>query len=122
MSWVGCSAGDREGTVGTKTQISLQRKSLVNSWLAPLTLIGAESSVTPMSEPNFDELLWLYKEAVERWIGAIRAEASLATDDHSMVAMEKWDDAGFKLHDAELAAKKARDAYKNALRKKNYGF
>lgn len=39
-----------------------------------------------------------------------------------MLDMEKWDDAGFKLHDAELAAKKARDAYKNALRKKNYGF
>jgi hypothetical protein len=39
-----------------------------------------------------------------------------------MVEMEKWDDAGFKLHDAELTAKKARDAYKNALRKKNYGF
>jgi hypothetical protein len=39
-----------------------------------------------------------------------------------MVQMEKWDDAGFTLHDAELAAKKARDAYKNALRRKNYGF
>jgi hypothetical protein len=39
-----------------------------------------------------------------------------------MVQMELWDDAGFKLHDAEATAKKARDAYKNALRKKNYGF
>ena len=29
---------------------------------------------------------------------------------------------GLKLHDAELAAKKARDEYKNALRHKNYGF
>jgi hypothetical protein len=46
----------------------------------------------------------------------------LATEDHSMVQMEKWDDAGFKLHDAELMAKKTRDAYKNAMRKKNYGF
>jgi hypothetical protein len=26
------------------------------------------------------------------------------------------------VHDAELAAKKARDHYKNALRQKNYGF
>ena len=47
---------------------------------------------------------------------------ALAKGDHSMTQMEAWDDAGFKLHDAELAAKKARDAYKNALRKKNYGF
>jgi len=75
-----------------------------------------------MENLNFDQLLKAYKEAVDRWVDAIRAEEALATDDHSMVAMERWDDAGFKLHDAELAAKKARDAYKNALRKKNYGF
>ena len=28
----------------------------------------------------------------------------------------------FTAHDAEAVAKKARDRYKNALRKKNYGF
>jgi hypothetical protein len=39
-----------------------------------------------------------------------------------MVEMEKWDAAGFTAHDAEAAAKKTRDRYKNALRKKNYGF
>jgi hypothetical protein len=39
-----------------------------------------------------------------------------------MVEMEKWDAAGFTEHDAEAVAKKARDQYKNALRKKNYGF
>jgi hypothetical protein len=88
----------------------------------PLTPISGKATFASMSEPNFDELLRLYKEAVDRWINAIRAEESLATDDHSMVERELWDDAGFKLHDAELAAKKARDAYKNALRKKNYGF
>ena len=71
---------------------------------------------------SFDQLLSTYHEAVDRWVDAIRAEEALATEDHSMVQMEHWDDAGFKLHDAELAAKKARDAYKNAQRKKNYGF
>lgn len=75
-----------------------------------------------MENPDFDQLLKDYKTAVDRWVDAIHAEESLATADHSMVQMEKWDDAGFKLHDAELTAKKARDAYKNALRKKNYGF
>jgi hypothetical protein len=39
-----------------------------------------------------------------------------------MVEMEHWDDAGFAVQDAEALAKKARDAYKNALRKRNYGF
>ena len=75
-----------------------------------------------MDNSEFDQLLRSYRQAVDAWVGAIRAEESLATGDHSMVQMEKWDDAGFKLHDAELTAKKARDAYKNALRKKNYGF
>jgi hypothetical protein len=75
-----------------------------------------------MADLDFDLLLKNYRTAVDRWVDAIRAEEALATADHSMVAMEHWDDAGFKLHDAELEAKKARDAYKNALRKKNYGF
>ena len=87
-----------------------------------LTPVRGCPSFASMENLNFDQLLKAYKEAVDRWVDAIRAEEALATDDHSMVAMERWDDAGFKLHDAELAAKKARDAYKNALRKKNYGF
>ena len=80
------------------------------------------STFTIMDEQDFDKLLRSYRQAVDAWVEAIRAEESLATEDHSMVQMEKWDDAGFKLHDAELTAKKARDAYKSALRKKNYGF
>ena len=75
-----------------------------------------------MNEINFDSLLKNYHETVDHWVDAIRAEEALATEDHSMVAMEKWDTAGFAVHDAELAAKKARDLYKNELRKKNYGF
>ena len=75
-----------------------------------------------METIDFDTLLGEYRTSVDRWVDAIRVEESLANEDHSMHEMELWDDAGFKLHDAELAAKKARDAYKNALRKKNYGF
>lgn len=87
-----------------------------------MTLLLARSIFTFMENLDFDQLLKTYKSAVDRWVEAIRTEEALATDDHSMVEMERWDDAGFKLHDAELGAKKARDAYKNALRKKNYGF
>ncbi|MEI9969936.1 MAG: hypothetical protein WDM87_15415 [Terracidiphilus sp.] len=80
------------------------------------------SKFTFMENPDFDQLLSSYRQAVDRWVDAIHAEESLATADHSMVQMEKWDDAGFKLHDAELTAKRRATAYKNALRKKNYGF
>ncbi len=79
-------------------------------------------TVAIMETTDFDQLYSAYKQAVDQWVEAIRAEEALATGDHSMTQMEAWDEAGFRLHDAELTAKKARDAYKNALRKKNYGF
>jgi hypothetical protein len=75
-----------------------------------------------MENLDFDQLLRTYKQAIDAWVTAIHAEEALATDDHSMVAMERWDTAGLNVHDAELTAKKARDLYKNALRKRNYGF
>lgn len=75
-----------------------------------------------MDTQDFDQLLENYKRATDKWVEAIRAEEELATDDHSMVAMEHWDTAGLEIVEAERAAKKAHDLYKNALRKKNYGF
>ena len=75
-----------------------------------------------MENIDFDQLLSDYKHAIDAWVDAIHAEEALATPDHSMVAMEHWDTAGLHVHDTELAAKKARDLYKAALRKKNYGF
>jgi hypothetical protein len=75
-----------------------------------------------MDNLDFDQLLSEYRQAVDHWVDAIHHEESLATTDHSMKAMELWDEAGLKLHDAERNAKTARDAYKNALRLKNYGF
>jgi hypothetical protein len=38
-----------------------------------------------------------------------------------MTAMEHWDTAHFKEHDAHEKATAAREAYKNALRSVNYG-
>ena len=68
-----------------------------------------------------DQLRTAYKQAVDEWVDAIRAEEALATEDHSMVAMEKWDDAHFKEQDAQKKAHEARDAYKDKLRNLNYG-
>ena len=75
-----------------------------------------------MENIDFDRLSRAYHEATDRWVDSIRAEETLATSDHSIVQMEKWDGADFAVQDAEAAAKKARDAYKDALRQKNYGF
>ncbi len=75
-----------------------------------------------MQDIDFDKLLTDYRRTIDSWVAAIEAEEALANDDHSMVEMEKWDAASFTVQDAEAAAKKARDRYKSALRKKNYGF
>jgi hypothetical protein len=74
-----------------------------------------------MSKEDLDQLRLAYKKAVDDWVNTIRAEEALATPDHSMVAMEKWDDAHFKEHDAHGKATEAREAYKSGLRSVNYG-
>jgi hypothetical protein len=74
-----------------------------------------------MNPPDLDQLRLAYKKAVDEWVDTIRAEEALATVDHSMIAMEKWDEAHFKEHDAHEKATKAREAYKDGLRAVNYG-
>jgi hypothetical protein len=74
-----------------------------------------------MTAAGINELRLAYKKAVDDWVVAIRAEEALATPDHSMVAMEKWDDAHLQEQDAQSKAAEARDAYKDALRAANYG-
>jgi len=74
-----------------------------------------------MGEFNLDELRIAYKKATDEWVATIRGEEALATPDHSMIAMEKWDDAHFKEEDAHKKADEAREAYKDGLRNANYG-
>lgn len=74
-----------------------------------------------MSKADLDQLRLAYKKAVDEWVDAIRAEEALATPDHSMIAMEDWDAAHFKEHDAHTKATEAREAYKDGLRLANYG-
>jgi hypothetical protein len=74
-----------------------------------------------MTQSNLDELRLIYKKATDAWIDSIRAEEALATSDHSIVAMEKWDDAHFREQDAHHKYAAALEAYKDALRGINYG-
>jgi len=74
-----------------------------------------------MSQADLDQLRLAYKQAVDEWVDAIRAEEALATSDHSMLAWERWDDAHFKEHDAHSKVTEAREAYKDGLRGANYG-
>ncbi|HTC50251.1 MAG TPA: hypothetical protein VK722_23220 [Candidatus Aquilonibacter sp.] len=74
-----------------------------------------------MSETNLEALRLAYKEATDQWVAAIRAEETLATPDHSMITMERWDDAHFREEDAHSKYTEALEAYKDGLRNVNYG-
>lgn len=74
-----------------------------------------------MSEVDLDQLRLAYKMAIDKWVDAIRAEEALATPDHSMIAMEAWDAAHYREHEAHTKATEARDAYQDGLRSVNYG-
>jgi hypothetical protein len=75
-----------------------------------------------MDSSNLDQLRLAYKQAVDQWVVAIRAEEALATTDHSEVAWERWDEAGLAEEELESKAKVAKEAYKDALREANLGF
>jgi hypothetical protein len=86
-------------------------------------LTGVQRTITleAMSPADLDQLRLAYKKATDEWVDAIRSEEALATSDHSMIAMEKWDAAHFREEDAHTKANEAREAYKDALRTVNYG-
>jgi hypothetical protein len=75
-----------------------------------------------METTELDRLRQAYKVAVDQWVATIRDEEELATPDHSMVQMERWDAASFRERDALEKAQAAKDGYKDALRKINYAF
>jgi hypothetical protein len=77
-----------------------------------------------MADDNqeLDQLQSAYKSAVEAWITAIREEEALASGDHSVAEVDKWEAAHFSEEDARDKAKEAKSAYEDALREKFFGF
>jgi len=74
------------------------------------------------AKPNLDHLRFVYKKSMEDWIDSIRDEQDAATTDSSVTAMDEWNAAHFREHDAQMKAAAAREAYQDALRSVNFGF
>lgn len=77
-----------------------------------------------MAEENqeLDRLQSAYKSAVEAWITTIREEEALASGDHSVAEVDKWEAAHFREEEARDKAKEAKSDYEDALREKFFGF
>ena len=71
---------------------------------------------------ELDQLQRAYKTAVEAWIVAIREEEALASTEHSVADVDKWEDADFTEEEAREKVKEAKQEYENALREKFFNF
>ncbi len=74
-----------------------------------------------MDNAELDRYRQAYKDAVEKWVTAIREEEALATPDHSVHAWDLWEQAGFAEENARKEALAAKEQYEGALREADYG-
>jgi len=72
--------------------------------------------------PELDRMQRAYKAAVEKWIVAIRKEEALASTNHSIAQVDRWEQAHFHEEAARDKVKAAKKKYEAALRSKFFGF
>ena len=72
--------------------------------------------------PELDELQAAYKNSVEAWIAAIRKEEALASVNHDVADVDKWEQAHFEEDGLRNKLKAAKEDYEDALRSKFFGF
>lgn len=71
---------------------------------------------------ELDEVRKAYREMVAEWIATIRRGEALASVNHELAELDKWEEAHFEeepIREKVMAAKKQ---YEAALREKFFGF
>jgi hypothetical protein len=71
---------------------------------------------------ELDQMRAAYKAAVEEWIAAIKQEEELASVDHTVAEVDKWEGAHFAEDKIRSKVKAAKKKYEDALREKFFGF
>ncbi len=71
---------------------------------------------------ELDKAQRAYRAAVEAWIAAIRHEEALASGNHSLAQVDRWEQAHFDEEGARSKAKAAKADYEAALRQKFFKF
>jgi hypothetical protein len=69
-----------------------------------------------IEDAELDRLQAAYKDAVDTWVTAIRAEEALASVNHTVAEVDLWEGAYFKAEEARGKAETAKAAYEAALR------
>jgi hypothetical protein len=73
-------------------------------------------------QQELDQLQADYKAAVDNWVNAIREEEALASCNHDVAELDKWEAAHFREHKLHKEVDYRKRLYENALRKEFYGF
>jgi hypothetical protein len=71
---------------------------------------------------ELDELQAAYKAAVDKWVEAIREEEALASGNHNVAELDKWEGAHFGEHKLHKEADYRKRLYEDALRREFFGF
>jgi hypothetical protein len=80
------------------------------------------TDISPDLQQELDQLQADYKAAVDNWVKAIREEEALASSNHSVAELDKWEAAHFREHKLHKEVDYRKRLYENALRKEFYGF
>ena len=79
-------------------------------------------TIDPALQQELDQLQADYKNAVDAWVEAIRAEEALASGCHDVAELDKWEDAHFREHKMHREVVYRKRLYEDALRREFYGF
>jgi hypothetical protein len=71
---------------------------------------------------ELDQMQSAYKAAVEEWLAAIKEEEVLASVNHTIAEVDKWEGAHFAEDELRNKVKVAKKKYEDALREKFFGF
>ena len=77
---------------------------------------------SPDLQQELDQLQADYRAAVDNWVKAIREEEALASGNHDVAELDKWEAAHFREHKLHKEVDYRKRLYENALRKEFYGF
>jgi hypothetical protein len=63
-----------------------------------------------------------YNAAVDDWVNAIREEEALASGNHNVAELDKWEAAHFREHKLHKEVDFRKRLYEDALRREFFGF
>jgi hypothetical protein len=80
------------------------------------------ADISPELQQELDQLQAAYKAAVDEWVNAIREEEALASGNHNVAELDKWEAAYFHENRKQREVIYKKKLYEDALRREFFGF